>query len=552
MNSQVRNIYSEQLLSVLKSFSIDTQKQTLNIAKRVVKIDAKLQTLIAKNDIKVITDEVYKQYNASNTLTVPGSEYLEDIQLNDLKIQEDRFWAIESEEKNGIIVARKNSERARIPAQSFYGIGEISLANKNGNNELNDSKSFIHAITSRKVARNEAELDSKLPKESFIYLYGKNILRDEYGEDTVRFYFNLKPKIEIIRKLVIYLSKALDEREIPYNLKYLSNLMFYHRSDSCVLYIHKQNFSIVAQVVKYCVVKFKNKDILQNLEPFFTRKLSDGVGFAENPLKKGSSFGMFKSSQIIQGIITYLKSQVSPFEYDPNKCLDFIIEKQLFDTQTPYLNADSRYFYDFKIFDEKKTINILNYKITKSDYLNAAQYFAKVIESKAIWLADGERTWLTYTQKNTLDEDIKGFRPVNENERKGIEFFLLVLDFILNLKSRATSTADLATPPSIANTVKNSENFVFDHIQEPLPKFDIITDEATAKILADKIIKNHIIIQLPVYNQFGNFEFNPTITHGLAFYGYLFLRVHDSINVPKITNKIMNKFLEIRIPQIAE
>lgn len=551
MNSQTPNIYQEQLLEILKKISIDKAKNTINFANKVCKIDTTLPNLISESDTKLLKDEVYKLYNQSlNPSSDISSTNFEEIKLSDLIVQEDRFWAIDGEEKSGTIVARKNSERARIPAQSFYGIGEISLSNTIGNNQSNTFESFVHAITSRKVSRTDIEPNSNLSKESFIYQFGKNILKDEYGEDTIRFYFNLEPNIENIKNVVGYLSNSLDEREIPYNLKYLSNLAFYNRSDSCVLYVHKQNFSIVAQVVRFVWYRYlRNKNILQKSEPFFTRKLVSGIGFAENPLKKGSSFGIFKSTQIIQGVIAYLKNQTSPLEYDVQKCLNFIIDNLIFDIQTPYLNANSKYFYDFDIIDKNKKINILNYRKTSSTYLNSAQYFAKIIESKAIWLSNNERTWLTYTQKNLLDtEDIKGFRPVNVNEQAGIEFFLSVLKNIIN----PTKKTKINSVNFIQVATENLENFVFGHVQERLPKFNVIKDEKEAIELANKIIKNHVEIRLPIYNQFGNFEFNPTITHGLAFYGYLFLRVHDSSNVPKITDEILAKFLEVRIPKFEK
>ncbi len=542
MNSQTPNIYQEQLLEILNKFFIDNAKNTINFGNKVYKIDTTLPNLISEIDIKLLKDEVYKLYNQSlNPSRDISSTNFEEIKLPDLIVQEDRFWAIDGEEKSGTIVARKNSERARIPSQSFYGIGEISLSNTIGNNKSKTFESFVHAITSRKVSRTDTEPNSNLPKESFIYQFGKNILKDEYGEDTVRFYFNLEPNIKNIKNVVGYLSNSLDEREIPYNLKYLSNIAFYNRSDSCVLYVHKQNFSIVAQVVRFVWYKYlRNNNILQKSEPFFTRKLVSGIGFAENPLKKGSSFGMFKSMQIVQGVIAYLKNQTFPLEYDVQKCLKFIVENLIFDIKTPYLNANSKYFYDFDIIDKNKKINILKYRKTSSVYLNAAQYFAKIIESKAIWLNSNERTWLTYTQKNLLDtEDIKGFRPVNINERAGIEFFLSALKNIIN----PTQKTKIASENFIQVATKNLESFIFENVQERLPRFNVIKDEKEAKKLANQIIKNHVEIRLPIYNQFGNFEFNPTITHGLAFYGYLFLRVYDSSNVPKITDEILAKFL---------
>lgn len=543
------NIYEDQLNSILNTVSIKVENDNtfICIKNKKVLLDSKDANLLSSNSIFELKDEIYKQYHFTDEHNPKNDEKIEDIQFFRQKIQEDRYWAIDATENNGTVVARKNSERARIPVRSFYSVGNFSVSKETIIDTSLQNEDFIHVITSRKVLIENEELkikNRKVNEDTFIFLFGKNILRDEFGEDTIRFYFNLVPDKETIKKWFSSLSFKLDEREVPYTLKYLSNLKFYKRSDSCVLYVHKQNFNIVAQVIMQCYNSIDSNKVFGQKQPFFTRQLKNGIGFAENPFEKNSSFGSFKSFQILKCIIEYIKCQVKPVTYNPKDCLKFIMEREIFDLEKPYLNQKSLYFYDFDIFDKSSIVSSINFIKTKNQYLNAAQHFAKIIEQKAIWLTPTERTWITYTEKNlTLAEEIKGFRPVNKNEKSGIEFFLASVKYWTNNKKFK------GNKPSKSKDVLN--DFVFsEHIQEPIPAFTIIDDKNEAKNKGDEIIKKYINIGLPVLNRFANFEFCPTITHGLAFYGYLFLRLHNSKNVPKINQEILGNFQNMKLQSL--
>ena len=529
------NQFRTQLLAILKTISLVKKAQITLLSinnEDGYDIESNNPALISDDSFGSLREQIYLQYNTTDEHYVNQDNKIEDIQYYYQKTQEDRYWAIDAKEKNGTVVARKNSERARIPAQSFYGAGRFNL---DTNAEYEE---FVHAITSRKILDiDEQDLPTtqKEESDSFIFLFGRNILRDEFGEDTVRFYFNLIPNKNIIKDWFRTLSAKLDEREIPFVLKYLSNIKFYKRTDSGVLYIHKQNFSIVAQVVKSVYVDInKAKGFGKNV-PLFTRKLKDGLGFAENPFEKKSSFGIKKSTQILNGVIAYLKNQATPLNYTTDECFKYIEKNKLFDLETPYLNTESCYFYDYEIFDKDKNIDLIYYKETDNDNLNASQYFAKLIESKAIWLANSERTWITYSEKNNnINDEVKGFRPVNLKEKAGIEFFLNSLDYWLNKKPKLKGVPN--EEPDIKGYKEELEKLKNDNKKEIVGAFDV---SKITETIGEELRKRHVNVRFPVPNRFGNYEFNPTLKHGLAFFGYLFLQLHNPLEVEKLTDKFL-------------
>lgn len=545
---------------------------------------------ISSSTFQAFAEEIYKLY-----IQLQDDSELQDIEIEDLslhkqRIQEDKFWEIEHQEKDGTVIARRNSERARIKSKYYYGLGNI---------KGKQNAEMISVITAHKIEIGSEEKSLvKKKKYSYIYVYGKNILRDEFSSDIIRFYFNLKPQKDHIIRWTATLINELNNREIPFHLKYLNNIQNYNRVDNCVLYVQKQNFAIVAQSIHDLLEIEENKAVLSQETPLFTRYLAPGLAFAESPLTRDESFGTQKSKEVLLAILKYLAHQKQDFRFDTEEFITYIVEHKLFDLKTPYLNPKTSYFYQYSIFapdENKRRIKFLKYSSDNNTYLQAAQFFAKLIEQKAIWLQEERRTWITYTEKYT-DEETKGttntFRPLDENERNGVEFFLETLEEALNQRSEKPEiTNNLFEKIEMLNNENNYDKYLkrttqkrFINLFTVNDQFDSIKETSNIKLInfvrgkidktetgviinkshksdtgpflaknfandeaikdADDILEKFIAIGLPVRNRFSNFEFNPTITHGLAFYGYLFLKLYDN-NVPNLNDEDLKKYLTI-------
>jgi len=177
----------------------------------------------------------------------------------------------------------------------------------------------------------------------FYFVFGKTLLDDD-NSAKVRLYFNLKPEGAI--SLVEWISNNLNHYNIPFNFKCLKQPSFYTRCDSGVLYINKRYLGIVLNLLieSYHLIK-----TWLNIEvPMFTRLLTQGIGFAENPPSPNESFGTNRSKIVAKGIIDAWKEK-----HPKAVWLDSIlhnIKNNFFNPETLYLNPNSKYPYRFPDF----------------------------------------------------------------------------------------------------------------------------------------------------------------------------------------------------------
>lgn len=527
----------EHLSNLLNKIKIEDTKLTFVSARKPeesvsISFDSLEKELNSEKLLNDLQKIVYTQYNACNEdekLTPkPNLFPFWMPSLEQQRIQNDNFWDLESEEAGNTVIARKHSERARIPDGNYYKVGVIKLGIQKG--KKTKKINAVHIVTSRQTIQS----DKKDENFSFITIYGNYILKDESGEDTIRFYFNLIPKRGAIRKWKERLLRRLNDRAIPFNLKYLSQLQDYNRSDAGVLYIQKHNFNLVAPIILEVYQDLvRRRAIRTSSVPLFTREIKGGLGFAESPTKREISFGMSVSTTISEGLISFLKSNTNIDKNNLETCVNHI--EALFTTDPIrnnkrnfdeiYMNQGSVVSYDFSLFDKE----VPTYKPFpgKARFLRAASHFANILKEKALNLS-GERTWITYDEiivPSTMGKSLeKGFRLVDDLERQGIEFFLSNFESL-------TSNGEPSKVP-VPDGLEWSGS-ALDWNDITLNKAIPNDFEQGTKLEADKLIQKYINIRFPLPNGFSTFEFCPTLTHGLACIGYFFLYVHCKANENK-------------------
>ncbi|WP_337043994.1 T3SS effector HopA1 family protein [Emticicia sp. 17c] len=542
-----------KLLSILQEIKLENNKLTLVSARNAaesVSIDLNsLNRIQPEGVLDKLQQIIYTHYNAcpkddtiidnsrTTPLWMPG--------LEEQRIQNDNFWDLESVETNNTIIARKHSERVRVPDGSYYKFGEVKLGDK-------DRKKIkminaIHIVTSRQTIQGTITNKDDF---NYITIYGKYILKDETGEDTIRFYFNLCPepiksrkkrhnhKQYAINRWKEKLMRRLNDRAIPFNLKYLSSLQLYNRSDAGVLYIQKHNFNLVAPIVLEVYNDLiKANAIRKSSVPLFTHQIKEGLGFAESPSERETSFGMSVAKGISQAIVSFLEKNKVINKANLNDCLDHILDaftkddkgNTLRDVEELYLNVGSKVSYDFGLFNNKPVLSYQPFP-GKARYLRASSFFANILREKAITI-NGQSTWITYDEIQVQSEmglvTERGFRLVNDLERQGIQFFLENFDFFVSSSGRKPSEIPVPNGLDWEGSQLDWNDLTLNEIISQ--SFDKDNQEKVEK--ADMLIQKYVNIKFPLPNGFSTFEFCPTLTHGLACLGYFFLYVHSRVNI---------------------
>lgn len=450
------------------------------------------------NEIKKI---LYKYYNYTYASNNEGELWFPEIEQQ--HIQRDAFWNKETTENDGTVVARKNSERARIPSKSYYEVGKINL-----NIQNNDLGKFtrlgvlnaIHVITSRDI-RTSDDVGGKV---FFFQVYGRSILKDEFTNDTIRFYFHLLPIKKYIRWWKYEIIKSLNDKKIPFNLKYISNLANYDRCDSGILYVQKNNFSQVLVIIKRIYSILKSKKAIGSQIPRFTYKLEEGLSFAESPNMRNESYGSYICSLIAEGFCKAVLSDLSCVNYE--QWADAIINSEFKgDFFAPYLNSEDSYIYDF--IPDYKVAEPFDFKFkNRNRYLNAAVFFVNILKEKQIPVGGGKVNWVTYTKPIDNSINTLSFRILEETERRWIEYVINQIE---------------------AYPTKITEPTIGENNEKGNWKDSAINKKEVTKKDLNLIIKRYIDTGLPIPNGYENWEFCPTITHGIARIAYLFLYQHN-------------------------
>jgi hypothetical protein len=119
----------------------------------------------------------------------------------------------------------------------------------------------------------------------------------EPPEMVDRYYWHLRPDAAV--RLVALATSILNASGIPFQLKVLDDPRNYYRADAGVLYVHRscrwQMATLLARIYSP-VAPFLDASV-----PLFTRRLADGLGFAEDPAGS-SSFGQHRCRLIARAL----------------------------------------------------------------------------------------------------------------------------------------------------------------------------------------------------------------------------------------------------------
>ena len=118
-------------------------------------------------------------------------------------------------------------------------------------------------------------------------------------EQPVIFYWNLSPNGALI--FMRLATTILNKSKLPFKLKALDNPNgFNNRCDTVILYISQNDYKSILRLLKKIYPSVRS--FLREHIPLFTKRITTGVGLAEEP-DNGESFGQYRCRLLADGLI---------------------------------------------------------------------------------------------------------------------------------------------------------------------------------------------------------------------------------------------------------
>jgi len=199
---------------------------------------------------------------------------------NSSKERWEEGWQIQQFLPSGEVYAQKGAlQRAFWPGE-FMRRGDYGLPPRQGT---------PIAVFLPREARNA--------QPGFYFAFGETPCAAEDEAPTVRFYWNVNR--DGAAPLTNKLSVALNQYQVPFRFKIVSHPALLDRSDTAVLYVGRRYYRIAAELA------LETRDyVAAGLDcdvPLFTRRLADGLAFAEDPGSQ-ESFGMSRCRLLAEGL----------------------------------------------------------------------------------------------------------------------------------------------------------------------------------------------------------------------------------------------------------
>lgn len=234
----------------------------------------------------------------------------------------DPYWSVYALGENNAAFVMKNGQvRQLIPgAYQLVNPAEPTLK----------VQSMVHIII---------EKENRDIQPTFYHIFSQELISQQ--AQFIRIYFNIEPEGSIV--LVDHLTTLFNKYQIPFSFKCLNHPSLYTRSDSAVLYldkIHSRLAFVLLQKMLPGIQGFLKKEI-----PLFTKKISHGVSFAEDP-GAGQSFGMSRSTMVAEGILNAYSKGLTDTPKKATEIKKSFVKNGL-DIDQIYLRPNSKFPYDF-------------------------------------------------------------------------------------------------------------------------------------------------------------------------------------------------------------
>jgi HopA1 effector protein family len=434
----------------------------------------------------------------------------------------------------------------------------------------------------------------KFNKDSYTTIVGKFYSADiDDNPNVVRFYFNIKPSSKAVINIVDQIQQRFDWWGLPFRFKFLNRLA-YSRADTGVLYISKKYFFVALNLIKQVCEKKEIQETFLNKEvPHFTYKVTDGIGFAEEPIThqtKIYSFGTWTAYRISEAIFEILGGDLIGKAFPTAEQLIDVFKDRI---PNLHLNENSNFPYNFDWVNRMPS-----YIPISNAFFGEANTIARILCNEAVWIKENQCTWLTYGE----NDNNNFFRAIDNSVmtgRAGVAIFLASMyrqnkDRLFRYVATSALNSIVENVTIDLETIKKDMllwqglSFVFKNvgewfnegrfieiskrIDEHTTNFKTEIDEAPSSeiiVIDDALhsyrnmrrvislqstksiprsskkqaleIKNQYLDQIKPYpnalleiNIKNETEFCPTLSQGLACIGYFFLKMSNQPNVLSI------------------
>jgi hypothetical protein len=192
-------------------------------------------------------------------------------------------WVVEQSLENGQIIARKGQAVRRFDPGHY-----LNLDSAMGRPQKDCRVAVCHPK------------ESTAAQKSWYLAFGEAVGDSDDSDGIVRFYWNISA--EGAPELLTLLTRTLDRFQIPFSFKVPVWREGYGRRDAGVLYVSRRYYDVAAMLLED--VRERIAGHLDPQTPLFTKKLADGLGFAENPAgKPGESFGQNRCGILAQALV---------------------------------------------------------------------------------------------------------------------------------------------------------------------------------------------------------------------------------------------------------
>jgi hypothetical protein len=177
-------------------------------------------------------------------------------------------------------------------------------------------------------------MESTVLQESWYYIFGETVGESEEGENVIRFYWNVTS--EGAPELVDLLTRSLDRFQLPFQFKLPTRSGGCERRDAGVLYANRRYYRILAMLLED--IRERVSAHLHPSTPLFTKKLADGLGFAESHAgNSGASFGMSRCEILAHALANAAEKNLLTAE-EKREELNAEFRKRGLSPERPWLN----------------------------------------------------------------------------------------------------------------------------------------------------------------------------------------------------------------------
>lgn len=155
----------------------------------------------------------------------------------------------------------------------------------------------------------------------------------EPQKPLVRIYFSTRS--DQVGFVLMELTETLDTLKLPYSLKCSAFASAYSRVDSLIVYLEAGSWSRTA--VEITAMARRVKDHLRDATPPLTKKIAQGVAFAEDP-GTNESFGENRCRALAPAVLALLQDQPSSAD-DALEKLSLSLRAAGIDPAQPWLDA---------------------------------------------------------------------------------------------------------------------------------------------------------------------------------------------------------------------